>query len=154
MGRSKHLVANAAQDFPVPEGQQQIGRVCQIPGGNLVKVEQSNGEKILCMIPTKFKNTLWIKRGTFLPLPFVPLHVLISPSCRQVTLSSSNHLLRFYRNPIKCGVESSLHSMSSMSKIYRPLGYGSSICFEMCPVCAKLILFSSIQASTVEYTTE
>lgn len=64
MSRSrKHVTAGALQDCPVPEGEQEIARVSEMRGGNIVEVVRPDGEKLLCLMPAKFKKTLWIKRG-------------------------------------------------------------------------------------------
>lgn len=53
-------------DYPVPEGEQEIVRVTEMRGSNIVEVVRPSGEKILCLMPAKFKKTLWIKRGNYL----------------------------------------------------------------------------------------
>lgn len=65
----KHVVAGSLHDYPVPEGEQEIVRVTEMRGSNIVEVVRPSGEKILCLMPAKFKKTLWIKRGKHLP-PF------------------------------------------------------------------------------------
>jgi hypothetical protein len=59
----KHVVAGSLHDYPVPEGEQEIVRVTEMRGSNIVEVVRPSGEKILCLMPAKFKKTLWIKRG-------------------------------------------------------------------------------------------
>jgi hypothetical protein len=65
----KHVVTGSLHDYPVPEGEQEIVRVTEMRGSNIVEVVRPSGEKILCLMPAKFKKTLWIKRGTYPPSP-------------------------------------------------------------------------------------
>jgi len=69
----KHVVAGSLHDYPVPEGEQEIVRVTEMRGSNIVEVVRPSGEKILCLMPAKFKKTLWIKRGKHLHPPSLPI---------------------------------------------------------------------------------
>ena len=42
---------------------QQVVRVISTPGSNLVEVECADGSAVLCRMPAKFKNSVWVKRG-------------------------------------------------------------------------------------------
>lgn len=48
---------------PEPEGEQKISRVLDIRGGNIVEIEYSDKRTTLCMIPSKYRKKLWIRKG-------------------------------------------------------------------------------------------
>jgi len=48
---------------PVPNESQKIVRVTAVCGANQLEIEQPNGDKCVCDIPTKFQKKIWIKRG-------------------------------------------------------------------------------------------
>jgi len=61
----KHLKTTVLNSFPVPSEQEQVARVTELRGSNICEVELANGEKLLVQIPTRFRKTVWIKRGNF-----------------------------------------------------------------------------------------
>lgn len=46
-------------------GSQDIARVKQAAGKNLYQLELASGEEILAELASRFRSTIWIKRGTF-----------------------------------------------------------------------------------------
>lgn len=84
-------------DLPEPQSENEfVVRVLGLRGGNLVEVETADGHRLgqveLCRLPSRFKNVIWVKRGSFLiaeraggeseseegKVRFVCLHVLFS----------------------------------------------------------------------------
>lgn len=47
------------------EAEQQIARVKQAAGNNLYHLELANGKPLLAELPSKFRSTIWIKRGGY-----------------------------------------------------------------------------------------
>lgn len=45
--------------------EQQIARVKQAAGNNLYHLELPNGKSLLAELPSKFRSTIWIKRGSY-----------------------------------------------------------------------------------------
>jgi len=62
----KHVLESALSSFPVPSDEQHIVQAVSIPGSNQVQVVFPNGDKLLCLVPAKFRKKIWIKRGDFL----------------------------------------------------------------------------------------
>ena len=58
----KHLDEEYYTDH-VPIGDQVICRVTELRGSNMIEVEFVDGSKTLCLIPTRFRKKIWIKRG-------------------------------------------------------------------------------------------
>jgi len=50
---------------PEPGEGEMIVKVTALRGGNLLDVANEHGEEALCMLPAKFRNLVWIKRGNF-----------------------------------------------------------------------------------------
>ncbi|KAJ1458355.1 hypothetical protein M885DRAFT_614702 [Pelagophyceae sp. CCMP2097] len=66
-GYRKSVTEDVMQSFPLPENGDVVVRVNGIRGGNLVEVSESNkANAVLALLPTRFKNLIWIKRGDFL----------------------------------------------------------------------------------------
>jgi len=65
MSRSKKRVTlgYSSSDLILPKGTQRIVRVSDLRGGNVCEVEYPSGEKVLSLIPSKFKNAVWIRKG-------------------------------------------------------------------------------------------
>lgn len=63
--KKKHVSREVLEDFFVPEGDELIARVVCGRGNNLHEVENARGEKFLCSMPSKFRRSVWIKRGDF-----------------------------------------------------------------------------------------
>src|SRR5579871_6357958 len=44
---------------------QSIARVIKAMGNNIFNVEQADGKELLVELPTQFRSTFWIKRGSY-----------------------------------------------------------------------------------------
>lgn len=64
--KRKYVVKEVLDDFILPASNQKIVRVLSGRGNNLHEVEDTEGEKFLVSMPTKFRRNVWIKRGDFL----------------------------------------------------------------------------------------
>eukprot|EP01027_Heterolobosea_sp_BB2_P009320 GEZU01013751.1.p1 GENE.GEZU01013751.1~~GEZU01013751.1.p1 ORF type:complete len:182 (+),score=65.77 GEZU01013751.1:95-640(+) len=63
----KHVTAEITTNYPVlSKDTEKIVRVVATRGTNQVEVEACDGEKMLVMMPTKFRKLIWIKRGDYL----------------------------------------------------------------------------------------
>eukprot|EP01085_Mycamoeba_gemmipara_P000707 Mycagemm_TRINITY_DN10368_c5_g1::TRINITY_DN10368_c5_g1_i1::g.707::m.707 type:complete len:160 gc:universal TRINITY_DN10368_c5_g1_i1:70-549(+) len=72
----KHVTNKILTENPVPLATERIVRVVEARGSNQYQVEFPNGQKVLCLRPSKFRNIVFIKRGDFLiilPEPDDPL---------------------------------------------------------------------------------
>lgn len=72
----KHVTNKILTETPVPLATERIVRVVEARGSNQYQVEFPNGQKVLCLRPSKFRNIVFIKRGDFLiiqPEPDDPL---------------------------------------------------------------------------------
>lgn len=47
------------------EAGQSIVRVACLRGSNIVEVEDSDGQRTLCLLPARFNKSLWIRKGGF-----------------------------------------------------------------------------------------
>jgi len=64
----RHINAVAEETLNPPsalEPEQQIARVKQAAGNNLYHLELPNGKPLLAELPSKFRSTIWIKRGSY-----------------------------------------------------------------------------------------
>nr|CAG4645968.1 EOG090X0KPP [Lynceus sp. MCZ IZ 141354] len=64
--KRKHVAKEVLEDYFLPSEQQTIVRVLEGRGNNLHEVEDPNGAKYLVSMPTKFRRSIWIKRGDFI----------------------------------------------------------------------------------------
>ena len=64
----KHVLQQVENDYPEPTEDQSIARVVETRGQNILEVMLPSGEKILTMIPTKYKKIVWFKRGDYVIL--------------------------------------------------------------------------------------
>ena len=53
-------------EFPEPSASQLIVRVSGTPGSNLLRVEDASGSEVTVRLPSKTKNTIWVRTGGFL----------------------------------------------------------------------------------------
>lgn len=60
----RRLKEDTLSAFPIPTAEETITRVVGLRGACVCEVEQANGERLLCQIPTKFRKTVWIKKGS------------------------------------------------------------------------------------------
>jgi probable RNA-binding protein EIF1AD len=69
MGRPKRDILATAQESSTPPAtlsvNQFIARVVKAAGNNLYAVESSSGETMLVELPSRFRSTIWIKRGGY-----------------------------------------------------------------------------------------
>ena len=65
MGRGRRVEA-ILSEFPEPSASQLIVRVSGTPGSNLLRVEDASGCEVTVRLPSKTKNTIWVRTGGFL----------------------------------------------------------------------------------------
>lgn len=63
--KRKHVVREITESFVLPENDEFIALILAGKGNNLHEVKNSDGEKFLVSMPTKFRKNVWIKRGDF-----------------------------------------------------------------------------------------
>ncbi|XP_015775840.1 PREDICTED: probable RNA-binding protein EIF1AD [Acropora digitifera] len=63
--KRKHVAKEVLDDYVVPDPNQQIVKISGSRGNNLHEVETSDGTKFLVSMPSKFRKSVWIKRGDF-----------------------------------------------------------------------------------------
>lgn len=63
----KNVTHDVLEGLPEPDEahQQLIARVVEPRGSNMFKVETASGDSGLCLLPTKFRKLVWIKRGDY-----------------------------------------------------------------------------------------
>ena len=61
----KSVVESTTSTFPVPMCGERVCRITELRGGNLLEVEDGEGDVALAMMPTRFKNVIWVKPGDF-----------------------------------------------------------------------------------------
>ncbi|KAN0028129.1 hypothetical protein ACTFIV_009961 [Dictyostelium citrinum] len=61
----KHVTNQSLNSSLKLENDQNIVKVIDMRGGNVVEVQYPNGSTVLAIIPSKFKNVLWIKKGNY-----------------------------------------------------------------------------------------
>jgi probable RNA-binding protein EIF1AD len=65
MSRRKRTQAPLFSATPDPPGpHQRFAEAVQVRGGNVVEVKLDDQTSTLCLIPSKFKNTVWIRNGS------------------------------------------------------------------------------------------
>ena len=69
MGRPKrNLLATAEETLTPPDALsegQSIARVTKAAGNNLYNADLPSGKPILVELPSRFRSTIWIKRGSY-----------------------------------------------------------------------------------------
>uniref|UniRef100_A0A915HNC7 Probable RNA-binding protein EIF1AD n=1 Tax=Romanomermis culicivorax TaxID=13658 RepID=A0A915HNC7_ROMCU len=63
--KKKYVEQEATYDLVLPEPPNFIGRILAGRGNNLHEIESENGEQFLVSMPTKFRKSVWVKRGDF-----------------------------------------------------------------------------------------
>jgi len=63
--KKKHVCREVLDDYVLPSGSQEIVRVQAGRGNNLHEVIDASGKSYLVSMPTKFRKSVWIKRGDF-----------------------------------------------------------------------------------------
>ncbi|KAI9173128.1 hypothetical protein H9P43_007259 [Blastocladiella emersonii ATCC 22665] len=70
--RNKHLIQAFLNEDPTPTGNQVIARVHSPRGNNLHEVELADGSMTLAELPARFRNVIWVKRGSYAVLQPYP----------------------------------------------------------------------------------
>uniref|UniRef100_A0A915PUQ7 Probable RNA-binding protein EIF1AD n=1 Tax=Setaria digitata TaxID=48799 RepID=A0A915PUQ7_9BILA len=63
--KKRFVMKQAESELFVPKKDEIIARVLRSPGRNLHEVDDEKGEKYLVSMPRKFRETIYIKRGSF-----------------------------------------------------------------------------------------
>eukprot|EP01088_Endostelium_zonatum_P009943 TRINITY_DN23259_c0_g1_i1.p1 TRINITY_DN23259_c0_g1~~TRINITY_DN23259_c0_g1_i1.p1 ORF type:complete len:172 (-),score=61.76 TRINITY_DN23259_c0_g1_i1:16-531(-) len=72
--KSKHVQRRALEEVPEPNETLKIVQVTEIRGTNILEVRYPDGNKILCLMPAKFRKTVWVKKGGYVMIePFSEL---------------------------------------------------------------------------------
>ena len=61
--KKKHVTREVTENYDFPDENEEIVQVLQGHGNNLHEVINPGGEKYLVSMPTKFRKSIWIKRG-------------------------------------------------------------------------------------------
>ena len=62
----KAVQSDILDSLPEPKENEEVVRISELRGGNLVEVETMNGSKSLCRLPQRYRNVVFVKRGTML----------------------------------------------------------------------------------------
>jgi len=62
----KAVQSDILDSLPEPKENEEVVRISELRGGNLVEVETMNGSKSLCRLPQRYRNVVFVKRGTLL----------------------------------------------------------------------------------------
>ena len=71
MGRGRRVEA-ILSEFPEPTESQLIVRVTGTPGGNLLRVEDADANALVVRLPSKSRNTIWVRTGERTKPPATP----------------------------------------------------------------------------------
>ncbi|KAL3984742.1 Translation initiation factor 1A / IF-1 family protein [Acanthocheilonema viteae] len=63
--KKRFVMKQAKSEFFEPKEDEIIARVLTSPGRNLHEVDDEKGEKYLASMPRKFRETIYVKRGSF-----------------------------------------------------------------------------------------
>ncbi|CAG5089779.1 Oidioi.mRNA.OKI2018_I69.PAR.g12346.t1.cds [Oikopleura dioica] len=63
--KKKYVMAEADEEIDKLTSLQSIQRVLSSPGSYLFQIENQFGERSLASLPQKFRNTIWVKRNTY-----------------------------------------------------------------------------------------
>lgn len=63
--KKKHVTREVIDNFEFPDEDQEIVQIIRGCGNNLHEVITPEGEKYLVSMPTKFRRSIWIKRGDY-----------------------------------------------------------------------------------------
>ena len=63
--QKKYVMAEADEEIDKLTSLQSIQRVLSSPGSYLFQIENEFGERSLASLPQKFRNTIWVKRNTY-----------------------------------------------------------------------------------------
>ncbi|RIA98976.1 hypothetical protein C1645_731185 [Glomus cerebriforme] len=65
MGRKQKTTNNLVKSISLPTERQKIAKVLNGRGKNLFEIQFSDGNITLCTLPPKFRNLIWVKRGSY-----------------------------------------------------------------------------------------
>ncbi|KAH9392941.1 putative RNA-binding protein eif1ad [Tyrophagus putrescentiae] len=63
--KKKHVTREVVDNYEFPDENQEIVQVLRGCGNNLHEVVTATGEQYLVSMPTKFRRSIWIKRGDY-----------------------------------------------------------------------------------------
>jgi len=64
--KKKHVTKEVLEEYPLPDENRQVVKVCAGRGNNLHEVETAQGDRFLASMPSKFRKHVWIKRGDYI----------------------------------------------------------------------------------------
>ena len=103
--KKKHVAKEVLDEFVVPEPHQRIVQVVAGKGNNLHQVfdpavvNDGDEGKYLASMPTKFRKSVWIKRGDY---------VIVEPIEEGDKVSFSWHALFFWHCSLECNCTTTL----------------------------------------------
>mmetsp|Transcript_10374 Transcript_10374/g.22504 ORF Transcript_10374/g.22504 Transcript_10374/m.22504 type:complete len:98 (-) Transcript_10374:1413-1706(-) len=62
----KHVETDVLEGLPEPGEGEQIVQVVGSRGGNMLEVRSPANENALCLLPSKFRKLVWVKRGNYM----------------------------------------------------------------------------------------
>nr|CAG8461187.1 2211_t:CDS:2 [Entrophospora candida] len=65
MGRKQKNANKILTTYPIPSDSQKIVRILNNRGKNLFEIEYPDGTTTLSILPSKFRNIVWVKRGGY-----------------------------------------------------------------------------------------
>ncbi|OZC05210.1 eukaryotic initiation factor 1A, partial [Onchocerca flexuosa] len=90
--KKRFVMKQAESELFVPKENEIIARVLRSPGRNLHEVDDEKGEKYLVSMPRKFRETIYIKRGSFVFVIPIEEGVKVKAEITQI-LDNENHLV-------------------------------------------------------------
>ncbi|KAI1720739.1 translation initiation factor 1A / IF-1 domain-containing protein [Ditylenchus destructor] len=66
--KKRFVTKKLLMELVLPSEIEKVAQVTASRGNNLLEVEDEMGEKYLASMPTRFRNTVWVKRGHFVLL--------------------------------------------------------------------------------------
>lgn len=71
--KRKHVMRSVmAEDLEIPASNQDIVRIRASVGNNLHEVETESNETYLVSMPSRFRKSVWVKRGDFILVEPIP----------------------------------------------------------------------------------
>lgn len=65
MSRQRKHIEEMLYHFPEPKDNEQIAKVIEAKGRNILEIEYSDQTRVLALIPAKYHKKVWIKNGNF-----------------------------------------------------------------------------------------
>lgn len=95
--KRKHVMKEVLEDdFSLPTSEQEIVRVLESRGNNLHQVESADKNTFLISMPTKFRRTVWVKRGDYILIE--PIAEGDKVKGEMVRVLSNEHIKYFKKN--------------------------------------------------------